>query len=199
MSAGRGIVHSERTTPECRRQGSPLHALQLWVALPIALEESEPSFTHHPDATLPQVDVAGVRLRVLAGAAYGLTSPVQTSSPLFYVDAAMPADSELALPSEYEERAVYVVGGAIGCGAERAEPGRMLVFAPGAKVVLTAEVATRVVLIGGAPLPGDRHIFWNFVSSSRERIEQAKKAWSEGRFPRVPGDDDVPAPGLGHR
>ncbi len=189
MSAGRGIVHSERTTPERRRKGSSVHALQLWVALPIALEESEPSFTHHPGATLPQVDVEGVRLRVLTGAAHGLRSPVQTSPSLFYVHAAMPADSELALPSEYEERAVYVVDGAIGCGTERAEPGRMLVFTPRAKVVLKAELAARVVLIGGAPLLDSRHIFWNFVSSSQERIEQAKKAWSEGRFPKVPGDD----------
>ncbi len=189
MTAGRGIVHSERTTPECRRQGSRLHGLQLWVALPIALEDGEPSFAHHPGATLPQVDAAGVRVRVLAGAAYGVASPVRTSSPLFHVDVAMPADSELALPSEYEERAVYVVDGAIGCGAERAEPGRMLVFTPRAEVVLRAELAARVVLIGGAPLPGNRHIFWNFVSSSPERIEQAKKDWSKGRFPKVPDDD----------
>jgi len=108
MTAGRGIVHSERTTPECRRQGSRLHGLQLWVALPIALEDGEPSFAHHPGATLPQVDAAGVRVRVLAGAAYGVVSPVRTSSPLFYVDVAMPAGSELPLPSEHEERAIYV-------------------------------------------------------------------------------------------
>ncbi|PYS94431.1 MAG: hypothetical protein DMF50_12520 [Acidobacteria bacterium] len=189
MTAGRGIVHSERTTPERRRQGSRLHALQLWVALPMALEESEPSFVHHPGATLPELNVAGARLRVLAGTAYGVTSPVRASSPLFYVDAAMPAGSELTLPSEHEERAVYVIDGALGCGAERAEAGRMLVFAPEAKVVVRAEPATRVVLVGGAPLEGGRHIFWNFVSSSRERIEQAKRDWKEGRYPKVPGDE----------
>ena len=189
MTAGRGIVHSERTTPERRRQGSRLHALQLWVALPMALEESEPSFVHYPGATLPELNVAGARLRVLAGTAYGVTSPVRASSPLFYVDAAMPAGSELTLPSEHEERAVYVIDGALGCGAERAEAGRMLVFAPEAKVVVRAEPATRVVLVGGAPLEGGRHIFWNFVSSSRERIEQAKRDWKEGRYPKVPGDE----------
>jgi len=155
----------------------------------MALEESEPSFVHHPGATLPELNVAGARLRVLAGTAYGVTSPVRASSPLFYVDAAMPAGSELTLPSEHEERAVYVIDGALGCGAERAEAGRMLVFAPEAKVVVRAEPATRVVLVGGAPLEGGRHIFWNFVSSSRERIEQAKRDWKEGRYPKVPGDE----------
>lgn len=189
MTAGRGIVHSERSTPESRRQGSRIHGLQLWVALPIALEESEPSFTHHPRATLPSLDVAGVRVRVLAGSFHGVESPVSTSSALFYVDAEMPAGSELLLESEHEERAVYVVEGGIGCGADRAGSGRMLVFAPGGKVVLRAESAARVVLLGGAPLPGDRHISWNFVSSSRERIERARRDWKEGRFPKVPGDE----------
>jgi redox-sensitive bicupin YhaK (pirin superfamily) len=189
MTAGRGIVHSERTAPELRRQGSELHGLQLWVALPKAHEEDEPAFHHHPGGTLPELRQEGVRFRVLAGAAYGSASPVQTSSSLFYVDAEMPAGSTLPLPSEQEERAAYVVAGAVGCGAERAESGRMLVFVPGAKVMLRAESAARVVLIGGAPIDGKRHIFWNFVSSSQERIEQAKRDWREGRFPKVPGDD----------
>ncbi len=189
MTAGRGIVHSERSTPEGRRQGSRIHALQLWVGVPIALEESEPSFSHHPGATLPSLDVAGVRIRVLAGTSRGVASPVPTSSSLFYVDAEIPAGSELILEDEHEERAVYVVDGAIGCGAERAGAGRMLVFAPGGKVVLRAGTAARVMLLGGAPLPGDRHISWNFVSSSRDRIERARRDWKEGRFPRVPGDE----------
>jgi redox-sensitive bicupin YhaK (pirin superfamily) len=189
MTAGRGIVHSERTAPERRQRGSRLHGLQLWVALPVADEETGPAFHHHPGGTLPEVDEDGVRLRVLAGAAYGVTSPVHTFSPLFYVDAVMPAGRELPLPVEYEERAVYVVDGALRCGAERAGAGRMLVFVPGVRVVLRAESAARVVLIGGAPLDGTRHIFWNFVSSSRERIEQARRDWNEGRFPTVPGDE----------
>ncbi len=189
MTAGRGIVHSERTPPELRLAGSRLHALQLWVALPAALEEDEPSFVHYPGQTLPRVDVAGAAVRVLAGAAYGVSSPVRTPSPLLYLEATLPAGRELPLPGECEERAAYVLEGAIRCGAERAGPGRMLVFAPGSGVALRAEEAARVVLIGGAPIDGERHIFWNFVSSSRERIERAKRDWRERRFPRVPGDD----------
>jgi redox-sensitive bicupin YhaK (pirin superfamily) len=189
MMAGRGIVHSERTSPERRQEGSRLHGLQLWVALPTTHEESEPSFHHHPGATLPERNQGGVRLRVLAGTAYGVTSPVETLSPLFYVDVAMASGSELPLPTEHEERAAYVVDGVLHCGAERAEAGRMLVFAGGAKAILRAGEVTRVVLVGGAPLDGSRHIFWNFVSSSQERIARAKRAWKDGRFPKVPGDE----------
>ena len=189
MTAGRGIVHSERTPPGRRQQGGPLNGLQLWVALPTAHQETAPTFDHYPGGTLPTVDLAGARLRVLAGAAYGVSSPVRTWSPLFYVDARLSVGGELPLPPEHEERAVYVVEGALGCGAERAEAGRMLVFRPRTEVVLRAESAARVVLIGGAALDGPRHIFWNFVSSSRERIEQAKRDWRAGRFPKVSGDE----------
>jgi redox-sensitive bicupin YhaK (pirin superfamily) len=189
MIAGRGIVHSERTAPERRRSGGRLHGLQIWVALPTALEEVAPSFHHHPGATLPEREVAGVRLRVVAGAAYGMRSPVAATSPMFYVDASMAEGSELAVTDEYEERAVYVVEGTLVCGAERAEVGRMLVFSPGAKVVVRAGSATRAVLLGGAALAGERHIEWNFVSSSRERIERAKQDWRERRFATIPGDD----------
>ncbi len=197
MVAGRGIVHSERSPTQQRTDGSRLHGLQLWVALPLEHEEAVPSFRHYPGSTLPHRDEGGVQLRVLAGSAYDLTSPVETLSPLFYVDALMAAGSELALPSGYEERAVYVVEGSLGCGAERAEVGRMLVFAKEVKVVLRAEQATRIVLLGGAPLDGKRYIDWNFVSSSKERLEQAKRDWREGRFPKVPGDDVefIPLPG----
>lgn len=189
MTAGRGIVHSERTSPENRRQGSRLHGLQLWVALPTAHEEVEPSFCHHPGPTLPERDQQGVRLRVLAGKAYGMTSPVETLSSLFYVDAVMPPGSELALPTEHEERAVYVVAGALCCGDQRAEAGRMLVIAKDANLILRADDAARVVMIGGAPLDGARHIYWNFVSSSKQRIEDAKRDWEQNRFPTVPGDE----------
>ncbi|HMM36713.1 MAG TPA: pirin family protein, partial [Thermoanaerobaculia bacterium] len=169
MTAGRGIVHSERTPPAERASGPRLHGLQLWVALPTADEEIEPSFRHHPGATLPELDRDGVRLRVMAGSAWGATSPVEVRSPLFYVDAAMPAGSELPLPDEHAERAVYVVEGALGAAGASAGSGRMLVFAEGAVVTLRAEAATRAVLVGGAPLDGPRHIDWNFVGSSRER------------------------------
>ena len=196
MTAGRGIVHSERTSVELRETGSRLDGLQLWVALPVADEEIAPSFHHYPADTLPSLVQGGARVRVLAGSAYGEASPVHTLSPLFYVDAAMPAGSELAVPVDHEERAAYVVLGSITCGAERAETGRMLIFTPGAEVLLRAATDARIVLIGGAPIDGSRHIWWNLVSSSKERIEQAKRDWKEGRFPKVPGDDQelIPLP-----
>jgi len=189
MTAGRGIAHSERTGPELRRTGSRMNGLQIWMALPLAHEESEPRFHHHPAPTLPAFEEGGASIRVLAGSAFGRTSPVRTFSPLFYLDVAMPAGGELPLPREHEERAAYVVEGAITCGVERAEPGRMLVFTPGADARLRAEIDTRLVLLGGAPIDGKRHIWWNFVSSSKERIEQAKRDWKERRFPKIPGDE----------
>jgi len=196
MTAGRGIAHSERTPPELRRTGSRLYGIQLWVALPRAREETEPAFHHHPARTLPQVEEGGVRLRVLAGSAYGATSPVRTFSPLFYVEASLPAGGLLPLPAEYEERAVYVLEGTVCCDAARAEARQMLVFVPGATPVLRAELASRVMLLGGAPIDGPRHIWWNFVSSSKERIEQAKRDWKEGRFQKIPGDEKefIPLP-----
>ncbi|MGB6489803.1 MAG: pirin family protein [Steroidobacteraceae bacterium] len=196
MTAGRGIAHSERTGAEPRQSGSRLDGLQLWVALPLRHEETDPEFHHHPARDLPAVDIAGTRVRVLAGSAFGETSPVRTLSPLFYADAAIPAGGELPLANEHEERAAYIVSGTVECGNERAERGRMLVFAPGAPVTLRAVSDARVALIGGAPLDGERHIFWNFVSSSRERIEQAKRDWREGRFAKVPGDEQefIPVP-----
>jgi|SRR5579863_4735371 len=196
MTAGRGIVHSERTGSEPRRAGSRVHGVQLWVALPLANEETAPAFHHHPAATLPSVELASARIRVLAGHAYGQTSPVATLSPLFYVDVALPAGAELPLPREHAERAAYVVEGAVCCGPERASRGRMLVFAEGAGMVLRAVTDARLALIGGAPIDGERHIWWNFVSSSKARIEQAKRDWQEGRFPKVPGDEaeSIPLP-----
>ena len=117
------------------------------------------------------------------------TSPVNTFSPLFYADVVLPAGRELPLPHEREERAAYVIDGTIACGSERAERGRMIVFAPGAHMALHAITDARIALLGGAPLDGERHIWWNFVSSSKDRIEQAKEDWKEGRFPKVPGDE----------
>ena len=189
MTAGRGIVHSERTGPELRRAGSHVHGLQLWVALPLAHEETEPEFHHHPAHALPFLEIAGVRIRILAGSAYGKTSPVKIFSPLFYADVAMPAGCELPIPSEHEERAAYIVDGVVTCEGEQAERGRMLVFAKGARVALRAMTEARIALIGGASIDGERHIWWNFVSSSEARIERAKRDWKEGRFPKVPGDD----------
>jgi redox-sensitive bicupin YhaK (pirin superfamily) len=195
MVAGRGIAHSERSPPELRPAGPRAHGLQTWVALPKAHEETEPGFRHYPSASLPKIDRGGARVRVLAGNAYGVASPVRTLSPLLYVESKIPAGRELALPEEHPERAAYIVAGVVRCGDERVEPSRMVVFAPGPTPPLRAESAARVMLLGGEPLDGERHIWWNFVSSSRERIEQAKRDWKEGRFPRVPGETEyIPLP-----
>jgi redox-sensitive bicupin YhaK (pirin superfamily) len=196
MTAGRGIAHSERTPAEVRATGGPAHGLQLWVALPREHEETAPSFHHHPAETLPELSLGQARLRVLAGAAYGITSPVQTLSPLFFVEATLPAGAALPMPGDHRERAAYVVDGQISAGHDRISPGTMVVFAPQAAPVLRAETAARVALIGGAPLDGPRHVWWNFVSSSRERIERAKADWTAGRFGTIPGDDKefIPLP-----
>jgi hypothetical protein len=189
MTSGRGIVHSERTSAELRQSGSRLHVMQLWVALPTAHEEMEPEFHHHPAASLPELDISGVSLRLLAGSAYGKTSPVRIFSPLFYAEGVIPAGHTLALPEEHEERGVYVLSGALASGSERIEARSFAIFRPGGAPVVRAEVDSRVLLLGGAPPDGPRYIEWNFVSSSRERIERAKAEWRAGAFPKVPGDE----------
>lgn len=197
MTAGRGIAHSERTPAEVRATGGPVHGLQLWVALPREQEETAPTFRHHPAEALPaSTERGGTRFRVLAGSAYGVTSPVQTLSPLFYVEVALPAEAEWTPPAEYRERAAYVVEGSVWCGVDRIAAGHMMVFAPGSAPILRAEVASRVVLVGGEPLDGPRHVWWNFVSSSKDRIEQAKRDWLSGSFGKIPGDDQefIPLP-----
>ncbi len=196
MTAGKGITHSERSGDEQRSRGGRMHGIQLWVALPKAHEECEPEFFHHPESTLPKLELGGARVRVLAGSAYGVTSPVHTHSPLFYVDVRMPKGSTLPLPDGYEERGAYVVNGTVCAGSERADTPCLLVFSAEGKPELFAETDARVMLLGGAPLDGERFIFWNFVSSSKERIERAKADWREGRFPKVVGDESefIPLP-----
>lgn len=195
MTAGGGIVHSERTGDALRKTGSRLHGLQLWVALPKAHEETAPSFVHHPAATLPELDVGGVKVRVLAGYAYGATSPVRTASTLFYVEAKMPAGTTLAVPMEPIQRAAYVVEGEVECDGERVASPRMIVFSRGSDAKLYANRNAHVMLLGGDPLDGERHLWWNFVSSSKERIEQAKRDWAEERFAQVPGETErIPLP-----
>ncbi|HTB74021.1 MAG TPA: pirin family protein [Polyangiaceae bacterium] len=189
MSAGRGIVHSERTGDERRRTGGVVHGIQSWVALPAADEEMAPSFEHHPRETLPLVERPGARLRILAGHAYGARSPVGVRSPTLYAHAELDDGAHLPLTDEHDERAAYVVEGEIGCEGPSYGPGSMLIFRKGAGVGLHARGATRVMLLGGAALEGPRHIFWNFVATSKDRIERAKQEWKEGAFPRVPGDD----------
>jgi redox-sensitive bicupin YhaK (pirin superfamily) len=189
MTAGRGIVHSERTSPERRKSGSRLHLIQLWVGLPTAHEETEPTFHHHPAETLPKWDERGATVRLLAGSAFGRRSPVQTLSPLFYADVQLRAGGEVALPDDHAERAAFVIDGSVRCGDAAFGSARMLVFAPGKPAVLRADAPARVVLIGGAPLDGPRHVWWNFVSSSLDRIERAKQDWKDGRFGKIPGDE----------
>jgi hypothetical protein len=195
MTAGRGIVHSERTAPEVRQAGHRLHGLQIWVALPTAAEDAPPAFHHHPANTLPLVAADGMRACVLVGCAFGAVSPVATASPLVYLDLQLAAGAVVPLDVDLPERAVYLVEGAIAIGEERFAGGQMVVLA-GRDRELRAESAARLVVIGGEPLDGPRHIEWNFVSSSRERIEQAKRDWRERRFPLVPGDEEefIPLP-----
>lgn len=189
MTAGRGIVHSERTPPERRGAPSRLHGLQLWVALPSGDEEAAPAFHHHPAASLPILEGEGARLRLLAGRAFGVRSPVRAFSPLLLVDAALEAGALLPLPAERLELGAYVVEGALGLEGHRLGAGRLHVLRPGAGPALRAVGPTRVLLLGGEPLGEPRHAWWNFVSTSRERIEAARADWAEGRFPTIPGDD----------
>jgi redox-sensitive bicupin YhaK (pirin superfamily) len=189
MTAGRGIVHSERSAPERREQGGGLHGIQLWVALPLEDEETEPRFEHTPASALPRIAGTGVRLAVILGEAYGARSPVNVASPTFYVDAELDPNAVLEVPEAYEERAAYVVAGSVACEGANFHEGTMVVFRPGTRVSVLAREPARVMLLGGAKLAGERHIWWNFVSSSLERIERAKADWREGRFPLVPGDE----------
>jgi redox-sensitive bicupin YhaK (pirin superfamily) len=195
MTAGRGIVHSERTAPEPRASGQRLHGIQAWVALPQDQEDSEPAFVHHPAEGLPRYAPEGVDLCLIAGRAYGLESPVATASPLFYADAVLRAEAVLPLPAGHTERAVYVVDGRMEFAGSEYGPGALLILAHGAEGGLRALQPTRLMLLGGAPLEGDRHIWWNFVSSDPARIEQAKDDWRAGRFANVPGEDEfIPLP-----
>jgi len=195
MTAGRGIVHSERTRAEVRDSHSTMFGIQSWVALPKDQEETDPAFFHHPANTLPAISRDGVEMRLIAGTAYGETSPVATASPMFYVDVRMDTGTSLEVTDEHEERAVYVVEGAIAIDGKTHGENEMLILAPNADVTVTAQGVSRIMLLGGAPIDGERHIWWNFVSSSQERIEQAKADWKEGRFGKIEGDDEfIPLP-----
>lgn len=189
MVAGRGVVHSERSPKGARERGVHVHGIQSWVALPTELEESEPSFEHHASTAIPRVVLEGVTLDVIAGTAYGVRSPVSVLSPTLYVHARLDAGAALAIDDTHEERALYVVEGSVTCDDETFGVGTMLVLRPAAKVVVRSNEPSRLMILGGAPLDGPRHIFWNFVSSSKDRIEQAKDDWKNDRFPKVPGDE----------
>jgi redox-sensitive bicupin YhaK (pirin superfamily) len=197
MVAGRGIAHSERTPPELRRApaGAPIHGIQTWIALPTAHEETSPSFSHHPAADLPEITGNGAQLRLIAGEAYGARAPAAVFSPMFYVEAILEAGATIELPDHYQDRAAYVVEGCVEVAGQHYAVGQMTVFAAAVPVMLRASGPTRVMLLGGAPLDGPRHIWWNFVSSSRERLERAKLDWRDDRFAAVPGDPErIPLP-----
>ncbi len=195
MTAGRGIVHSERTPDAERESGQHMHGIQIWVALPRHAEETEPSFHHHAVDSLPQFDIEGVSLRLIVGDAPGYRSPVRTFSPMFYLAGEFKAGTSFALPAEYEQRAVYATDARLNVGGIEVAPGQLALLPPGNPVEISAADETRVLMLGGDPLDGERHVWWNFVSSSPERIEQAKRDWLEGRFDSVPGDDEfIPLP-----
>lgn len=195
MTAGRGIVHSERTPPAERHAGSVAHGLQFWVALPREHEQCEPAFQHCPADSLPQLDGRGSSLLLIAGEAFGLRSPVHTKSPLFYADLLLKAGASFMLSVEHEERALYPVAGIVRIGGEILPLDRLAVLTPGLPVCIEADADARLMLLGGAPLDAPRHMWWNLVSSDPALIEQARCDWAEGRFPEVPGETDrIPLP-----
>jgi redox-sensitive bicupin YhaK (pirin superfamily) len=201
MTAGRGIAHSERTGAATRAGGHRMHGIQSWVGLPQADEEAPPYFQHFAAADLPEREDKSVTLRLIAGEAFGLTSPVKTFSPIFYADARFSPGGSLHYATEHEERAFLVIDGEIQTGGDlygvkTHVAGAMLMLDPGEEATLYADAPARVMLLGGAPLDGPRHIWWNFVSSSRDRIERAKQEWRDGAFGVIPGDDKefIPLP-----
>jgi redox-sensitive bicupin YhaK (pirin superfamily) len=194
MTAGRGIVHSERTPERERSQGCRMNGIQLWVALPEEHEESAPSFTHHPKESLPEFKVGDAAVKLLLGRAFGHTSPVPVHSDLFYAEIKLSKGKALTIAAEGRDSAIYVVDGAVDIEGRKVNRTEMAVAKPGVDLPLVASEDSRVMVIGGNPV-GERAIFWNFVSSSKQRIEEAKRLWSEGpstdnpRFPPIPGDD----------
>jgi len=195
MVAGRGIAHSERTPHELRAAGPRAHGIQTWVALPKVHEEIEPSFAHHPGAALPSVEFPGVSARVIAGHAFGLRSPVEVFTETLYAAVELSAGASFELSPEHEERGVYVAEGAVTVGEDVIEEGQLAVLAAGRSVEIGARASSRLMLLGGARMDGPRFIWWNFVSSAKERIERAKEDWRENRFSAIPGETErIPLP-----
>jgi redox-sensitive bicupin YhaK (pirin superfamily) len=194
MIAGRGITHSERFD-KARAEGGPLHGLQAWVALPEDSEETDPHFAHYGAEQLPLLQDAGLKVRIIAGRAFGREAQVRTLSPTFYIHAELANGASLEVPAEYSERAAYVVSGEVSAGSERFHPGQMVVFEPQESAVVTAHQPSVVMLLGGEPV-GPRFLEWNFVSSSKERIEQAKADWRAGRMklPDLDNSEFIPLP-----
>jgi redox-sensitive bicupin YhaK (pirin superfamily) len=196
MTAGSGIAHSERTEPEMRQSGFRIHGVQTWVALPQAHEEAPPTFEHVAATRLPAWQEGGTSLRLIVGTYAGRTAPTTHFSPIFYVAAEMPAAAKLAVTPDHAERGIYIAAGTATIGDRQLGVGDLAVLAVGAAVDLVAGTdGAKLMVLGGAALDGPRHIWWNFVSSSKERIERAKADWKEGRFAKVPGDPEfIPLP-----
>ena len=201
MTAGRGIVHSERTPAQARTGGTKLFGLQIWVALPSAHEETNPSFAHYEESELPVLDDEAKRVRLVVGSAWGLRSPVKTFSDTIFADVTLEPGALLPVEAAHEERALFTVSGDVDIGGERFPPGQLLVLLPGDAMTVRnpGSQSSRFVLVGGETMDGPRHIWWNFVSSRPERIEQAKAEWKAGRFDTVPGDAEefIPLPETG--
>ncbi|SDC98046.1 hypothetical protein SAMN05444678_107187 [Sphingomonas sp. YR710] len=197
MTAGSGIVHSERTSPDVRASGGPLFGLQTWVALPVADEETAPSFVHHKAHEIPKTEGDGAALSLIIGSLDGLKSPVKTFSDTVYADIALADGARYQLRVEHVERAIYVVTGEVEVVDQNGgfAAGEFVIFKPGAEIVLRAKGGARLMLVGGEPLPEKRNIYWNFVSSSAERIAQAKDDWRHQRFAKVPDESEfIPLP-----
>ena len=202
MVAGRGVTHSERTSAETRKAPHSLFGVQTWIALPEDREDVAPSFEHHAKETLPEFEDGGVRLRLILGRAYGEHAPARLFSDTFYADVSLQAGARFPLPDDHEDRGIYVLEGSVSIAGQTFEAGRMMVFRPGDRLTVAAGAeGARLMALGGETLEGPRHIWWNFVSSSREKIEAAKEewrrgAWGEGLFDLPPDDRDehIPAP-----
>ena len=198
MTAGRGIVHSERTAAPDLARDRKVFGIQSWVALPKSHEEIAPAFEHVEMEQLPIIEERGISARIIAGSLYGATSPVKTHTDLFYADVQLAAGAALPLPVDHEERGVYVAEGEVEVAGQSFEAGRLLVFRPGDAITIRARSNSRVMLLGGEPMDGPRYIWWNFVSSSKDKIEAAKDDWKQARFGIVPGDekDFIPLPDM---
>jgi redox-sensitive bicupin YhaK (pirin superfamily) len=205
MVAGRGVTHSERTSEATRKAPHSLYGIQTWVALPDSAEDDDPSFEHHGQDTLPDIENQGVAMRLILGSAYGETAPARTFSEMFYADVVMQPGALLPMPDDHEDRGLYVSEGAVTIAGQDFEAGRMMVFRPGDRITVQAGgKGARLMILGGETLNGPRYIWWNFVASSVERIDQAKAdwragKWEDGRFALPPDDKNefIPLPDEG--
>jgi redox-sensitive bicupin YhaK (pirin superfamily) len=195
MTSGQGIVHSERTPAQDRLEGPDLFGIQAWVALPRSVEDTIPAFQHYARDEMPEIHDSGTQVRLIAGSLYGESSPVVTHSDMFYAEVVLESGASIPLSADYDERAIFIVEGALEIAEDVYEAGRLVVLRPGDEIRVTSKGPSRSMFLGGEPMDGPRYLWWNFVASSKDRIEQAKNDWKLDRFARVPGDDErIPLP-----